>query len=67
MTLKKEMATLRVKRPEKLVKGKWEYRTEEFEVEVMARVKRYAMVRRKGAVPFVVSEVDLIPGKFPTA
>ena len=29
---------------------------EPFEVEVMARVRGYAMVRRKGCVPFVAEE-----------
>jgi hypothetical protein len=33
--------------------------TETFEVEVLARSKGYAMVRRRGCTPFVVSEASL--------
>lgn len=35
--------------------------TETFEVEVLARAKGYAMVRRKGCMVFVASERDLTP------
>ena len=36
---------------------------EAMQVRVMARAEGYAMVRRKGAAPFVVSEKDLVnPG-----
>ncbi len=35
--------------------GKWTYKFEDVEVEVMAVVKGYAMARRKGCYPFVVS------------
>ena len=33
---------------------------EEWQVEVMAEVGKYAMVRRKGCMPFVVSTKDLV-------
>jgi hypothetical protein len=38
---------------------KWEYRTVVFEVEVMATVGIWAMVRRKGCVPFVCNTSEL--------
>lgn len=46
-------------RPESLVNGKWTHKAEEWEVEVMAIVGKYAMVRRKACFPFVVSVKEL--------
>ena len=37
------------------------HKTGDFEVRILARSEGYAMVRRKGAAPFVVSERDLEP------
>ncbi len=37
----------------------WVEKTEEWEVEVMAIAKKYAMVRRKGCMPFVASIKEL--------
>jgi hypothetical protein len=45
--------------PVGIVGGKWVYKTNEFEVEVMAIVDNYAMVRRKRCMPFVVNVKDL--------
>lgn len=39
--------------------GKWVTVTDEFEVRVMAIVEGYAMVRRKGCMPFVCRVRDL--------
>jgi len=39
---------------------KWIYIEEIKQVEVMAEAKGYAMVRRKGCMPFVVSSKDLL-------
>ena len=49
--------------PDKLVAGKWTYTTEDRDVVLMAVVGIYAMVRRKGCVPYVcdVKELSLIP------
>lgn len=47
--------------PISLKGGEWTYETTEAEVRVMARVEGYAMVRHKGAMPFVVSEKELRP------
>lgn len=55
---KKQLATLSRKVPE-LKEGKIVQKAEEFEVEVMAVVSGYAMVRRKGCVPFVESAKHL--------
>jgi hypothetical protein len=40
--------------------GQIKERLEVREVEVMARAKGYAMVRRKGCAPYVVSEKELL-------
>ena len=45
--------------PHKFDGKKWTYITDRFEVTVMAVVSGYAMVRRKGAMPFVVGEKEL--------
>lgn len=55
---KKEFALLRRTHPT-LKGGKVVDETQEFQVEVMARAKGYAMVRRPGAMPFVEREKDL--------
>lgn len=39
--------------------GTWEYETFSVEVRVMAEAENYAMVRRKGCVPFVVPVKEL--------
>lgn len=58
---KREMAVHTRCTPTRIVKGKWETETTHFTVEVMARASGYAMVRRKGCMPFVSSEKDLSP------
>jgi hypothetical protein len=55
-----ELAMHRLKGLE-LSGGKIKERLEMREVEVLARAKGYAMVRRKGCAPYVVSEKDLAP------
>lgn len=39
--------------PVTMVKGKWVYEVDERPVEVMALASGFAMVRRKGAMPYV--------------
>ena len=39
--------------------GKWTYRQDQREVEVMATAKGYAMVRRPGCMPYVAFLNDL--------
>lgn len=41
--------------------GKFKENINQIDVEVMARAKGYAMVRRKGCAPFVASVRDLLP------
>jgi hypothetical protein len=63
--VKKQMAILVRKTPVRFTpKTGWEYETERIDVEIMAQVKGYAMVRRKGCVPFVASLKEL---EFPHA
>lgn len=45
--------------PDKMVGGRWYYKTETLPVRVMATAEGYAMVRRKGCVPFVCREKEL--------
>ena len=52
--MKKNTMLLTTRNPVKLQNMKWQYETSAFEVEVLAVVKIYAMVRRKGFMPFVV-------------
>lgn len=47
--------------PVAFTKGEWSYHTEHREVTVLAVVGAWAMVRRKGAMPFVCSVKDLLP------
>lgn len=54
-----ELAVHRLKGLE-LSGGQIKERLEAREVEVMARAKGYAMVRRKGCAPYVVSEKELL-------
>lgn len=54
----KEM-TLTRKTPDRLVGGIWYYKTEIRSVRVMATAEGYAMVRFKGAAPFVCREKEL--------
>lgn len=56
---KREFAYLARTFPVALVSGKWTYRTQVDTVRVMSRAEGYAMVRLKGAMPFVVSEKAL--------
>ena len=42
------------KMPKKYEKGEWKYDIEKIEVIVMTIIEGYAMVRRKGCMPFVV-------------
>lgn len=44
-----------------VVNGKFARETEQWEVRVMARAEGYALVRRKGGMPFAVREKDLQP------
>jgi hypothetical protein len=46
-----------------VVNGKWVNETTPIDVRVMARAEGYAMVRRKGCLPFAVSEKQLRPSK----
>ena len=39
--------------------GKWYYKTEEIEVRIMAMAEGWAIVRRKGSMPFVCKITDL--------
>lgn len=47
-----------MKRKYAVVKRVWD--TKSFTVQIMARDGRWLMVRRKGARPFVVNEIDVI-------
>jgi hypothetical protein len=60
VSAKKEMAIYNHTRAD-IERGKFVRRTEPWEVRVMARAEGYAMVRRPGAMPFAVSEKDLVP------
>lgn len=55
---KKQLAVLRRTVPD-LQDGKIVKKPEEFEVEVMAVASGYAMVRRKGCMPFVEPSKNL--------
>jgi hypothetical protein len=59
--VKREMAKYMREKPVALKQGRWQYETITSTVRVMARAEGYAMVRHKGAMPFVVSERDLHP------
>lgn len=58
--MKKEFAIC-VLRGLGIIEGRIEQTTKEIEVEVMARAGKYAMVRCKGASPFVAAQKDLRP------
>lgn len=45
------------------IQGAWMTETERREVTVMCQCNGYAMVRRKGAMPYVADEKDLEPIK----
>lgn len=51
--MKKRFATLE-RKSSIIVGGKWAWKTETWDVEVLAIVGVHAMVRRKGCYPFVV-------------
>lgn len=53
------MKAIYSQRRPKAFDGKWSYETVEYEVRVMARAEGWAMVRRKGCMPFVASEKEL--------
>ena len=55
----REFAILERQWPEAFKDGKWTHRTLIDTVRVLARAEGYAMVRLKGAMPFVVSEKRL--------
>ncbi len=59
--MRREKAILTRRFPTKLTLKGWEYEEVVSEVRVMARAEGYAMVRHKGAVPFVVAEDALRP------
>jgi len=59
-TMKRELA-IYLHPTTKAVSGKWVHGVEPWDVRVMTRAEGYAMVRRKGAAPFVVPERDLRP------
>ena len=46
-------ATHKLVSPDKFDGKKWSYKTDLHEVEVMAVVNNFAMVRRKGCAPYV--------------
>ena len=56
---RKEFAIVRKRTPKTFDGKTWTYSAEDYEVCVMTRVEGYAMVRRKGCVPFVVRESEL--------
>jgi hypothetical protein len=56
---KTKLAILTQKVPDNFVNLKWEYKINKFEVRVMAISGGYAMVRRKGCLPFVCNMKDL--------
>ena len=58
MARRREMATY-LRMVVEIEHGKFAGRIRPEEVRVMARAEGYAMVRKKGAVPFVVSEKEL--------
>lgn len=51
-----------VRRPVRITDKGWEYETERFEVRVMAVAEGYAMVRRKGCMPYVAPVKELEGG-----
>jgi hypothetical protein len=55
---KREMAIHAAPKPV-VVNGKWARALERREVTVMARADGYAMVRRKGCLPYVAPEKEL--------
>lgn len=57
--MKKQKAVLTRTRPIGFKDGKFTSETESFDVIVMAIVDNYAMVRRKGFVPFVCRQREL--------
>jgi hypothetical protein len=62
--LRKELAIHIVRRPIKYRPSTgYEYAEERREVRVMVRAEGYAMVRRKGCMPYVVPEKELQPAK----
>lgn len=46
--------------PEKFVKGKWFYKTEDRDIILMGVVGKWAMIRRPKACPYVVEVKELI-------
>lgn len=57
--MKRTKAMLKQQIPTAFRNGAWEHETVEFEVRIMATAEGYAMVRRKGAMPFVCQEKEL--------
>lgn len=55
----KDKAIYTKQEPDKLTRNGWVYKTAQFEVRIMAVAEGYAMVRRKGAMPFICQEKDL--------
>lgn len=56
---KTKLAILTRKESSNFINYKWEYKINKFEVRVMATVDGYAMVRRKGCMPFVCNIKEL--------
>jgi hypothetical protein len=56
---KTKLAIFTRKEPANFINFKWEYKINKFEVRVMAISEGYAMVRRKGCIPFVCNIKDL--------
>jgi len=59
--MKRQKMILRRTVPDSLEAEGWVNKTEEFEVLLLAIADGYAMVRRKGCVPFVEDTKNLIP------
>jgi hypothetical protein len=59
-TLKLGKAVHSKSMPDKLINGKWVDKIDEREVRVMAVAEGYAMVRRKGAIPYVCPVKEIV-------
>ena len=57
--MKEKRMILRRQVPENFTGGRWTYKTEEFQVIVMAVVGAHAMVRRPRCEPFIAKAKEL--------
>jgi hypothetical protein len=55
-----KFATHTMRVPTSFKNGRWTYKTMSWRVRVMAVAENYAMVRRKGCVPYVVPVKELV-------